>query len=160
MSFDELKNLLIEYVGLLPRNCVARIRYYRPFVIFHMSGPDAHVPPLAATISRLAHVSEQPCRRHRSGRSFCPADDRIRDSLLSCCYTTRTTTLGIVWRDSKSDRGVDLAPDHRGFPVGRCASIPHQGSGRLVRPGFRAASACHGHSGSAGRTPITLAKCH
>lgn len=42
MSFDELKNLLIEYVGLLPRNCVARIRYYRPFVIFHMSGPDAH----------------------------------------------------------------------------------------------------------------------
>src|ERR1019366_7007146 len=27
-----------------------------------------YVPPIAATISRLAHVSEQPCRHHRGGR--------------------------------------------------------------------------------------------
>jgi hypothetical protein len=45
------------------------------------------------------------------------------------------------------------------MPVGPCASIPHQGSGHLVRTRLHAASAHHGHSGSAGRTPITLAKC-
>jgi hypothetical protein len=42
MSFNELKNLLVEYVRLLPRNCVSSIRHNNPFVIFHMSGPNAH----------------------------------------------------------------------------------------------------------------------
>ena len=41
----------------------------------------------------------------------------IPDSLLSCHCAPRTTTFGVVWRDGKPDRGVDLAPDHRG-PVG------------------------------------------
>ena len=42
MSFNELKNLLVKYVWLLPSNGVSSIRYNHPFVIFHMSGPDAH----------------------------------------------------------------------------------------------------------------------
>src|SRR5215467_3129545 len=42
MSSNELKNLLVEYVRLFPRNRVARIGHDRPFVIFHMSSPDAH----------------------------------------------------------------------------------------------------------------------
>jgi len=40
-----------------------------------------------ATISRLAHVSEQPCRRHRRGRPFCPSNDRVPDPLLPCHHT-------------------------------------------------------------------------
>jgi hypothetical protein len=56
---------------------------------------------------------------------FSCANDRVPDSLLSCNHTARTPTLGVVWRNSKPDRGVDLAPDHRSFPVGPCASIPH-----------------------------------
>jgi hypothetical protein len=43
--------------------------------------------------------------------------------------------------------------------MGPCASIPHQGSGRLVRTSLCAASARHGHSGSTDHTPITVAKC-
>ena len=42
MSFNELKNLLIEYVRLFPRNRVAGIGHDRPFVIFHVGSPDAH----------------------------------------------------------------------------------------------------------------------
>lgn len=64
----------------------------------------------------------------------------------------------IVWRNGKPDRGVDIAPDYRGFPMGPCASIPHQGSGRLVQAGLRATSARHGHSGSTDRNPIAVAK--
>ena len=117
-----------------------------------------YIPPLAATISRLAHVSEQPCRRHRSGRPFCPSNDRVPDPLLPCHHTAWTTDLGVVWRDGKPDCGVDLAPDHRGFPMGPRVAIPHSGSGRLVRASLRAASARHGYSRSADCVPITLAK--
>src|SRR5664279_2989938 len=98
-----------------------------------VDGRSVYAPPWAATVSGLADVSQQPYQRHRSGRPFCPANDRVPDPLLSCCHTTWTTTLGIVWRNSKSDLGMDLAPDHRGIPMGPCASISHQGSGRLVR---------------------------
>src|ERR1039458_9856821 len=63
-----------------------------------------------------------------------------------------------VWRDGKPDCGVDLAPDHRGFPMGPCAAIPHPGSGHLVWASFRAASARHGYSRSTDCVPITLAK--
>jgi len=34
--------------------------------------------------------------------------------VLSCA--PRTTTLGVVWRDGKPNRGVDFAPGHRGAP--------------------------------------------
>jgi hypothetical protein len=105
------------------------------------------VPPLAATVSGLADVSQQPYRRHRSGRPFRPANNRFPDSLLSHCHTARPSALDIVWRNGKSNRGVDLSPDHRGIPVGPGTSIPHQGPGRVVRASLRAASACHGHSG-------------
>jgi hypothetical protein len=71
----------------------------------------------------------------------------------------RATNLGVVWRDGKPDCGVDLAPDHRGFPMGPRVAIPHSGSGHLVRASVRAASARHGHSRSADCVPITLAKC-
>src|SRR5664280_777635 len=124
-----------------------------------VDGRSVYVPQQVATISGLADVSQQPYRRHRSGRPFCPADDRIRDSLLSCYYTTRTTTLGIVWRDGKPDCGVDLAPDHRGFPMGPHAAIYQPGSGHLVWASLRATSARHGYSRSTDYVPLTLAKC-
>ena len=81
-----------------------------------------------------------------------------RFSIVSLSYGT-PSALDIVWRNGKSDRGVDLSPDHRGIPVGPGTSIPHPGPGRLVRASLRAASACHGHSGSTDRPPITVAKC-
>src|ERR1039458_6905093 len=120
---------------------------------------SVYVPPLAPTISRLAHFFKQPCRRHRSGRSFCPSNDRVPDPLLSCHHTAWTTNLAVVWRDGKPDCGVDLAPDHRGFPMGPRVAIPHSGSGHLVRASLRAASARHGYLRSADCVPITLAKC-
>ncbi len=61
--------------------------------------------------------------------------------------------------DAKSDRGMDRAPGHRGVPMGQCASLPHSGSGYLIWPSLRAASARHGHSRSADRTPIAVAEC-
>ena len=69
-----------------------------------------------------------------------------------------TTNLGVVWCDGKPDCGLDLAPDHRGFPMGLRAAIPHSGSGHLLRASLRAAAARHGHSRSADCVPITLAK--
>src|SRR5450830_78247 len=101
---------------------------------------SVYVPPLAATISRLAHVSQQPCRRHRGDRPFCPSNDRIPDPLLSCHHTAWTTNLGGVWRDGKPASGVDLAPDHRGFPMGSRAAIPYSGSEHLVWTHLCAAS--------------------
>src|SRR5438876_7997988 len=66
-------------------------------------------------------VSQQPCRRYRGGRPLCAANGRLPDSLLSCHPTPRTTVLDVVWCDIKSDRGVDLASDYRGVPMGPCA---------------------------------------
>jgi hypothetical protein len=77
--------------------------------------------PLWATVSGLADVPQQPCRRHRGGRPLCPANGCLPDSLLSCHPTPRTTVLDVVWCDIKSDRGVDLASDYRGVPMGSCA---------------------------------------
>jgi hypothetical protein len=110
-------------------------------------------------VSGLENLSAQSCGWHCGGRPVCPANGRVPDALLPYRPSSRTTALDVVWCDIKSDRGVDLAPDYRGVPVGPCASIPHQRSGHLVRTRLRTASARHGHSGSAGRTPITLAKC-
>ena len=90
---------------------------------------------------------------------FVLPDDRIRNSVLSCDCAPRTTTLGVVWRDGKPNRGVDLAPGHRGVPVGPRAAISHSGSRPLVWSGLLAADPCHGHSGPSDRTPIALAKC-
>src|ERR1022692_1192671 len=73
--------------------------------------------------------------------TFCPSNDRVPGPLLSCHHTAWSTNLGVVWRDGKPDCGVDLAPDHRGFPMGPRAAIPHSGSGHLVRASLRAASA-------------------
>ena len=115
--------------------------------------------PLAATVSGLAEVSQQSRRRHRGDRPPCPADDRIPDSVLSCRCAPRTTTLGVVWRDGKPNRGVALAPSHRGVPVGPRAAISHSGSRNLVWSSLLAADPCNGHSGPSGRTPIALAKC-
>src|SRR5664280_2240434 len=119
---------------------------------------SVYVPPLAATISRLAHVSEQPCRRYRGGRPFCPSNDRVPDPLLPWHSASWTTNLAVVWREGKPDCRVDLAPDHRGFPMGPRAAISHPGSGHLVWASLRAASARHGYSRSADCVPITLAK--
>ncbi len=89
---------------------------------------------------------------------LCAANGRLPDSLLSCHPTPRTTVLDVVWCDIKSDRGVDLASDYRGVPMGPCASIPHQGPGQVVWIGLRATSVRYGHSRSADRPAITLAK--
>ena len=74
------------------------------------------MPPLAATVSGLADVSQQSRRRHRGDRPLCPADDLIPNSVLSCHCASRTTTLGVVWRDGKPNRGVDLAQVTEAFP--------------------------------------------
>src|SRR5213080_4083849 len=116
-----------------------------------VDGPSVYVPPLWGTVSELADVSQQPCRWHRGDRTLYLANGRVPDSLLSCHPAPRTTILGLVWCDIKSDRGVDLASDYRGVPVGPCTSIPHQGSGRVVWIGLRAASVRYGHSRPADR---------
>ena len=78
-------------------------------------------PPLTATISRLAHVSEQqPCRRHRGGRPFCPSNDRVPHPLLSCRWLPASgDEFGCRFSITETaDCGVDFAPDHRGVPMG------------------------------------------
>src|SRR5450755_2185739 len=82
----------------------------------------------------------------------------LSGSSIALSHTAWTTNLGVVWRDGKPDCGVDLAPDHRSFPMGPLAAIPYSGSGHLVRASLRAASARHGYSRSADCVPITLAK--
>src|SRR5712672_1002356 len=59
----------------------------------------------------------------------------------------------------KPNRGVDLAPSHRGVPVGPRAAISHSGSRHLEWSSLLAADPCNGHSGPSDRTPIALAKC-
>jgi hypothetical protein len=65
--------------------------------------------------------------------------------------------LGVVWRDREPDRGVALAPDHRGLPMGPRASIPRSGSGQPVWASLRATTARHGHPRSTDCTTITMA---
>jgi hypothetical protein len=88
-----------------------------------------------------------------------PANGCLPDSLLSCHPTPRTTVLDVVWCDIKSDRGVDLASDYReAFPWDHAPEYPDQGSGQVVWIGLRATSVRYGHSRSADRPAITLAK--
>jgi hypothetical protein len=103
--------------------------------------------------------SQQSRRRDRGDRPLCPDDDRIPNSILSCHCAPRTTTLGVVWRDGKSNHGVDLAPSHRGIPVGPRAAISHSGSRHVIWSSLLAADPCDGHSGPSDRAPIALAKC-
>src|SRR3979411_2441752 len=124
-----------------------------------VDGRSVYVPPLAATVSGLADVSQQSRRWHRGDRPLCPADDRIPTSVLSYHCAPRTTTLGVLWRDGKPNLGVDLAPSDRGVPVGPRAAISHSGSRHLVRSSLLAADPCNRHSGPSDRTPIALAKC-
>src|SRR5665647_215115 len=61
-----------------------------------VNGCSVYVPQQIATVSGLAHVSEQPCRRHRGDRPFCPSNDRVPDPLLSCHHTAWATNLAVV----------------------------------------------------------------
>ena len=63
------------------------------------------------------------------------------------------------WRDGKPNRGVDLAPGHRGVPVGPRAAISHRGSRHLWSSLF-AADPCNGHSGPSDHTPIPWQKAY
>ncbi len=106
-----------------------------------VNGCSVYVPQQVATVSGLAHVSEQPCRGHRSDRPFCPSNDRVPDPLLSCHYTAWATNLAVVQRNGKPDCGVDLAPDHRGFPMGSGRRDISFGIGTL-RMGQSSCSVC------------------
>src|SRR6266850_3122317 len=86
------------------------------------------------------------------------ADDYVPVALLSCDFAPRAPIVGIVRGDDKSDRGVDIAPDHRGVPLGQCTSLPYSGPGHCVWPALRAAFARHGNSGQADRAPIAVAE--
>src|SRR6202043_118024 len=57
--------------------------------VLPVDGRSVHVPPLAATVSGLADVSQQSRRRHRGDRPLCPADDRLTKFciVLSLCAT-------------------------------------------------------------------------
>src|SRR5450830_1184396 len=110
MSFDELKNLLIEYVGLLPRNCVARIRYYRPFVIFHMSGPDAHHGRRGKQVS--IGGDDKSRRRYASDFRKCVRRSKrlIGGSRLARIFVNLAPTFGALRADG-SIRRADLPVD-------------------------------------------------
>ena len=83
----------------------------------------------------------------------------IAFQILYCLVIVRhgRRTLGVVWRDGKPNRGVDLAPGHRGVPVGPRPAISYSGSRHLVWSSLLAADPCNGHSGPSDRTPIALA---
>jgi len=53
-----------------------------------------------------------------------------------------------VWRDGKPNRGVDLAPSHRGVPVGPRVAISHSRSRYLVWSSLLAADPCNGAFGT------------
>ena len=57
------------------------------------------------SLNVLALNASPRCQRSRSGFS------------IACCYPTRTATLGTVWLNRKSSRGMDLASDHEAFPL-------------------------------------------
>src|SRR5262245_65552223 len=50
-------------------------------------------------------------------------NDNVPAALLPCDSASRTSTVGIVRGDDKSDGGVDCALDHRGVSLGRVTSI-------------------------------------
>ena len=56
----------------------------------------------------------------------------IAFQILYCLVIVRHGRRRVVWRDGKPNRGVDLAPGHRGVPVGPRAAISHAGSRHLV----------------------------
>ena len=106
----------------------------------------------------LADFSDQSCRWHRGNRPLRAADDSVPAALLPCDSASRTSTVGIVRGDDKSDRGVDFAPDYRGVSLGQFTSLSYSGSRHCVWPGLQAAVACHGHSGQADCSPIAVAE--
>src|SRR5260221_866315 len=89
--------------------------------------------------------SDQSCRWHRGNRPLRAADDNVPAALLPCDSAPRTSTVGIVRGDDKSDRGVDFAPDHRGVSLGQFTSLSYSGPRHCVWRGLQAAVACHGH---------------
>src|SRR6266436_4029883 len=122
-----------------------------------VNGRTLYVPGLAA-IAGLADFSDQSCRWHRGNRPLRAADDNVPAALLPCDSVSRTSTVGNVRGDDKSDRGVDFAPDHRGVSLGQFTSLSYSGPRHCVRRGLQAAVACHGHSGQADRAPIAVAE--
>src|SRR5262245_40807460 len=78
-----------------------------------VNGRALYVPGLSA-VAGLADLPDQSCRWHRGSRPLRAADDNVPAALLPCDSAPRTSTVGIVRGDDKSDRGVDFAPDHRG----------------------------------------------
>src|SRR3989442_2295177 len=106
----------------------------------------------------LADLSDQSCRWYRGNRPLRAADDNVLAALLPCDSASRTSIVGIVRGDDKSDRGVDFAPDHRGVSLGQFTSLSYSGPRHCVRRGLQAAVACHGHSGQADCSSIAVAE--
>src|SRR5262249_38926610 len=111
-----------------------------------------------AAIAGLADLPDQSCRWYRGNRPLRAADDNVPAALLPCDSASRTSTVGVVRGDDKSDRGVDFAPDYRVVPLGQCTSLSYSGPGHCVWRGLQAALACHGHSGQADCSPIAVAE--
>jgi hypothetical protein len=133
------------------RTCAADLRVRRP---------SHGCPPAQNSKARKKESTGHRLNRHCAVRQAIIEliDDNVPAALLPCDSASRASTVGIVWGDDKSDRGVDFAPDHRGVPVGQCTSLSYSGPGHCVWPGLRAAVARHGHSGQADRAPIAVAE--
>src|SRR5499427_6843837 len=105
------------------------------FLIFKFNG---YVPGLA-TIAGLADLSDQSCRWYRGSRPLHAADDNVPAALLPCDSASRTSTVGIIRGDDKSDRGVDFAPDYRVVSLGQFTSLSYSGSRHCVWPDLQPA---------------------
>src|SRR5215475_11596674 len=118
MSSNELKNLLVEYVRLFPRNRVARIGHDRPFVIFHMSSPDAHEGRRCKQIGVRGN-DEGRCGNSRNLREgVWRAEGLTRGFRLASMFVDLGPAFGTV-RVSASIRWPDFPVNRRKFSYAR-----------------------------------------
>src|ERR1019366_8769191 len=116
MAFNELKNLLVECVWLLPFNRVACIDHDCPFVIFQMSCPNAHQGRRRKQISTCGNDES----RRGDGRDLREgvwrAGGLIRRSRLARMFIDFGPALGAL-RVSASIGWPNFSVDSRQFPA-------------------------------------------
>ena len=118
MSFNELKNLVVEYVRLLPRNRVARVGHDRPFVIFHMSSPDAHKGRRCKQIGIRGNDEGRRRDSRNLREGVWRAEGLIRGFRLASMFVDLGPAFGAV-RVSASIRWPDFPVDRRQFSYAR-----------------------------------------